>query len=204
MGVGTMSYTVWSRERLLGSTQLGYAYKPRRSRMGDFVPTELGEKLMPMATGLSPAVTELARVSRAMDGVGSNSTPLAEKRLDRLRRTTAYADYAAAEARSEALELELRGSDGTVIATEWIAIRDIQLPLSLDGDSFGDDWSSEQLGALDPQREAALEKAIEADRALIDEIQQGFDDQHDWDESADIALPRYQIHVRLAGDKSVP
>lgn len=199
-----MSYTLWSRGRLLGSTELGYAYKPHRSRMGDFVPTELGEKLMPIAAGLSPAVMELARVSRAMDRPDSNTAVPAEERLDRLRRTTEWADYAAAEAQSEALDLELRGPDGPVIATEWIGIRDTQFPLSLDGDPFSDDWSSEDFGTFDPEREAALEKAIEADRALLDEMQEGFDDQHDWDEASDSDLPRYQIHVRLINNKSVP
>lgn len=199
-----MSYTLWSRGRLLGSTDLGYKYKPHRSRMGDFVPTELGEKLMPVATGLSPAVMQLARVSRAMDRPNSSGSGPGEERLERLRRTTEYADYAAAEAQSEALDLELRGPDGSVIATEWIGIRDTQYPLSLDDDPFGDDWSSEDFGAFDPEREAALEKAIEADRALLDEMHKGFDDQHDWDEFADSDLPRYQIHVRLIDNKSVP
>ncbi|MCR4340857.1 MAG: hypothetical protein NUW01_13335 [Gemmatimonadaceae bacterium] len=172
--------------------------------MGDFVPTELGEKLMPIATGLNPTVMQLARVSRAMDRPDSNTAVSGEERLERLRRTTEYADYAAAEAQSEALDLELRGSDGSVIATEWIGIRDTQFQLSLDGDPFGDDWSSEDFGPFDPEREAALEKAIEADRALLDEMHEGFEDQHDWDESPDSDLPRYQIHVRLIDNKSVP
>lgn len=106
--------------------------------------------------------------------------------------------------RSWACSAQLRGPDGSVIATEWIAIRDTQFPLSLDGDPFDDDWSSEDFGPFHPEREAALEKAIEADRALLDEIQEGFDDQHDWDESPDSDLPRYQIHVRLIDNKSVP
>lgn len=199
-----MSYTVWSRGRLLGSTDLGYRYKPYRSRMGDFVPTELGEKVMPIATGLSPAVMHLTRVSHAMDGPDSNGPVPGEERLERLRRTTEYADYAAAEAQCEALALELRGPDGSPIATEWIGIRDTQFPVSLDDDPFGDDWSSEDCGAFDPEREAALENAIETDRALLDEMHQGFDDLHDWDESPDADLPRYQIQVRLADNNSVP
>lgn len=204
MRAKSMSYRVWSRGRLLGTTELGYAYRPHRSRMGDFVPTELGEKLMPIATGLSPAVMELARASRAMDRPDSNTSVPPAERSELLRRTTEYADYAAAEAQSEALDLELRGPGGSVIATEWIGIRDTQFPLSLDGNSFGDDWLSGDLGAFDPEREAALEKAIEADRALLDEMYEGFDDQQDWDESPDNDLHRYQIHVRLIDDRSVP
>lgn len=204
MGAMSLSYTVWSRGRLLGSTDLGYRYKPHRSRMGDFVPTELGEKLMPIATGLSPALVQLAQVSQAMDRPESSGLVPGEERLERLRRTTEWADYAAAEAQCEGLDLELRGPDGSVIATEWIGIRDTQIPLSLDDDLFGDDWSSEGPAAFDPEREAALEKAIEADRALLDEMHKDSDDQHDWDEPPDCELPRYQIHVRLIDNRSVP
>ena len=199
-----MSYTVWSWGRLLGSTDLGYRYKPYKSRMGDLVPTEAGEKLMPIATGLGPAVMHLARVSRAMPGPEPHVGRSADERLDQLRRTTEYADYAAAEAQSEGLNLELRGSDGAVIATEWIAIRDTQSPLTQDEDPFGDDWSSEEFAPYDPEREAALEKAIEADRALLHEMHEGFNATNDWGESAEDELPRYQIHVHLIDNRSVP
>lgn len=198
-----MLYTVWSRRRLLGSTELGYRYRPHRSRMGDFFPTELGEKLMPIATGLGPAGIELGRISRGMDRSDSGGTVSGE-RLDRLRRTTEYADYAAAGAQCEALDLELRSPDGRVIATEWIAMQDTQFLLSLAGEPFGDDWPSDDTGGFDPEREAALEKAMEADRALLDEIDEGFVEQHDWDECAASDLPRYQIHVRLIDNRSVP
>lgn len=189
---------------MLGSTELGYKYRPHRSRMGDFFPTGLGEKLMPIATGLSPAGIELGRVSKALDRADSDGTVSGEARLDRLRRTTEYADYAAATAQSEALDLELRGPDGSVAATEWIAITDTDFLLSLADEPFDDDGQSGLAQPFDPEKEAALEKAIEADRALLDEIQDGFDESHEWDESADSDFPRYQIHVHLVHNSSVP
>jgi hypothetical protein len=188
---------------LVGSTELGYRYRPHKSRMGDFFPTELGEKLMPAATGLSPAGIELGRISRAMDRSACDDTESGEAKLDRLRRTTEYADYAAAAARSEALDLELRGPDGSVIATEWIAIQDTEFLLSLAGEPFDDDWQSDYTQPFDPQQEAALEKAIEADRALLDEIQDGLDENHAWDDPVDSGFPRYQIHVHLVDNRSV-
>lgn len=188
----------------MGSTELGYRYRRHKSRMGDFFPTDLGEKLMPIATGLSPAGIELGRVSRSMDRSDSDGTASCETRLDRLRSTTEYADYAAAEAQSEALDLELRGPDGAVIPTEWIAITDTEFLLSLAEEPFGDDWQSDHPQAFDLEQEAELEKAIEANRALLDEIQAGFDESHDWDESADSDCPRYQIHAHLVDSRSVP
>ena len=52
-------HTVWSRGRLLGQSELG----PERSfpgmRMGDFEPSPIGERLLPVILGVSPAVKAL-------------------------------------------------------------------------------------------------------------------------------------------------
>src|SRR5262245_767188 len=108
-----MPYTLWSHDRLLGHTGLDYVRCFERHRMGDFHPTEIGEKLMPIVTGVAQATLILAR------SISSEDDPCATD-------TTEYADTAAAQAHYDALELELRGPDGSVIPTEWISVRDLE------------------------------------------------------------------------------
>jgi hypothetical protein len=89
--------------------------------MGDFEPTELGDRLMPTMTGARGAPIDVQRTNEF-----------------------AEADAAAAQVHFDSLELELRAPDGSVVATEWIDVRDTALLLSL-GDEI-----DEEIGAIDP------------------------------------------------------
>lgn len=51
-----MRYTVWSRGRQLGETDLGFAFRYNGLRCGWFHPTECGDRLLPIATAVSPAL----------------------------------------------------------------------------------------------------------------------------------------------------
>lgn len=180
-----MPYTLWSRDRLLGESELDYVRCFEKHRMGDFHPTELGEKLMPVVTGVARAVLSMAR---SRDGYASGVG------------TTEYADTAAAQTHYLALELELRGPDGSVIPTEWIDVRDTEFLQSLvddrerDEDIFGSPEDSE----FDPE----LEAAIEHDLAIIEEWHA---DDPPTDESFEApTFPRYQIQVGLENDAAIP
>src|SRR5690349_422046 len=81
-------YTLWSRGRLLGETDLGFIYRDNGFRCGWLHPTEIGERILPEAAGVAPAL----RVE-FMIGPDEN----------------AHADVLAAVDREVALELELRG-----------------------------------------------------------------------------------------------
>ena len=105
-----MHYTLWSRGRLLGETDLGFIYRENGFRCGWFHPNEIGERLMPDATGVAPAI-------RIEYMIGPDQT--------------AQADIAAASDRQEALALQLRRSDGVTIETEYISIIDTAYILSL-------------------------------------------------------------------------
>ena len=105
-----MQYTLWSRGRLLGETDLGFIYRENGHRTGWLHPTELGERLMPEATGVAPSL-------RVKWILGSDET--------------AKADVLSAVDHEEALALELRRADGVVIETEHIAIIDTHYLLSL-------------------------------------------------------------------------
>src|SRR5918911_4775108 len=112
-----MRYTLWSRGRLLGETDLGFVYRENGFRCGWFHPTAAGDRLMPAATGIGPAL-------RTESMIGPDAT--------------AHADLLSAIDRAEALELELRGPDGAVIATEHIAIIDTHYLLSLAESALAD------------------------------------------------------------------
>jgi hypothetical protein len=167
-----MGYTLWSRGRLVGETDLGFVFRPGRFRCGWLHPTASGERLMPAATGVAPAL-------RTAWMIGPDAT--------------ARADVLSAVDQEEALELELRGPDGGVIATEDIAIVDTHYLLSIaESDMDSDD------DADDAEQDADIEALLER-----------------WNEGGDLAglqlqseeeteLPRYQIQVRLVDHRSVP
>ncbi len=98
-----MSFSVMSRGRLTGHTDLGFVYREHGVRVGWFHPTEVGEKLMPMATGVASAMRE----SRE-NGRDFLTDP----------------DIASAYDHERALALELRGPNGRVIETEDIGVID--------------------------------------------------------------------------------
>ena len=141
-----MQYTLWSRGRLLGETDLGFVFRPKGFRCGWLYPTSLGERLMPAATGVAPALlTQWI--------VGPDPT--------------ARADVLSAVDHEEALELELRGPGGAAIPTEDIAIIDTHHLLSLARSRVDDDDDD----VLDPEEEAEIEALVEywAERELEDE-----------------------------------
>jgi len=184
-----------------------------KHRTSDFHPTEFGATLMPIATGVSPATIEFGRASRA-----SAADTTGAARCDALRRTTEYADVAAAHVHCESLELELRGPSGAVVPTEWIDVRDTEFLVALTRD---DALSADDLAAslcdeswpyaddeeLDPQAWLADGDDLEAleDFNALEELDD-FDADFDWepDDSSDRPFPRYQLQVMLLDDSAIP
>lgn len=117
-----MSHSVWSRGRIVGLTDLGFVYREHGVRFGWFHPNELGEKLMPAATGVAPAM----RASRE-NGTDLLKDPDVNSAIDHER----------------ALELELRGPNGKVIETKQIAIIDTHYLLAIPTPGDEDEWQTE-------------------------------------------------------------
>ncbi|HEX7942925.1 MAG TPA: hypothetical protein VF488_14025 [Gemmatimonadaceae bacterium] len=162
-----MPYTLWSRGRLLGETDLGFIYREDGLRCGWFHPTDLGDRLMPAATGVAPALrTEWA--------IGPDATT--------------RADVLSAVDHEDALELELRGPDGAVIATKSISIIDTYYLLSIPESDPGREGAPDQ---LDAEEQAEIETAL----AEWDPDGEPVDLQLPSGEDAE--FPRYQIQVRL-------
>jgi len=194
-----MTYTVWSRGRLIGHSTLGYARAAPGMRAGDFEPTELGEKLMPIITGVGPALRTLHDMVR--------HTPSAMAQADgdgvfdfssALRQTTEYADAVSIADERESLELELRDPDGVVIPTESLAVNDTEYLWARAREPVddGDRLRTGDEEPLDPELEASIAHDLEIIRSW--EFEDDWtDDDEEWREPAPFA--RYQIIVVLEG-----
>jgi len=130
-------YTLWSHGRLLGETDLGFIYRENRHRCGWLHPTEIGEKILPDAAGVAPAM-------RTEFMIGPDAT--------------LHADVLAAYDRELALELELRGPDGKRIETEDIGVRDTHYLLSIPENDCKDDEEYK----LTAEEEAEIEEFVAA------------------------------------------
>jgi hypothetical protein len=164
-----MPYTVWSKGRKLGETELGLVRIMPDARMGWFVPVAEFDGLMLIATGEQLALY-------------ADASP---------------ADLAAAHQHRESLELELRREDGSVVPTAGIGIRDMEALLAWDArkhaadpPEYWDDADDPLLG-WDEQDDSELldDFLTESEFDLVGESGDA--------RSEDVTLPRYQIHVEL-------
>jgi hypothetical protein len=132
-------YTIFSHGRALGTTDLGFVYRAGGFRSGWLHPTPLGERYLPIAAGVAPAM-------RAEYLLGPDPT---------LR-----ADVLAANDQAEALSLELRREDGVLIDTSDIGISDTEYLLSVAAaaEHENEDW---ELSADDEAEIAELVAGLE-------------------------------------------
>ena len=146
--IGGVRYTLWSRGRLLGETDLGFIYRENGYRCGWFHPNELGDRLMPAATGVAPAM-------RVAYLIGPDAN------MD--------ADVRSAADHEDALALELRMPNGAVIETESIAIVDTHYLLSIPAD----DTLGDEPFELTAEEQAEIDAIVDdwrADRDPMDEL----------------------------------
>src|SRR5688572_30121732 len=108
----TTMYTLWSRGRLLGESPLDFIRCMPKLRVGFLHPSLLGEKLLPVAGGVCAATIAYGRAARRCSSE--------EER----RHIPEYAAFLSAIDASESIRLELRGADGSVIPTRYVAVRD--------------------------------------------------------------------------------
>jgi hypothetical protein len=118
---------------MLGETDLGFVQIFANVKFGWFHPSAAGEKVMPVLTGVGPALHRLYRMERnpvraLMRGLDHH--PDGEFPRD-IRRTTAYADLVSIGAQIESMALELRGPDGKLVETDDIHIDDTEWKRSL-------------------------------------------------------------------------
>ena len=181
-------FTIWSRGRLLGDSTLGFVPVFDKHRMGWFNPTPQGLALMPLILEERRALLDYGQL--LLRGKDIDQPPL---KPEALRDTPEYADLLAAETHRDALQLELRGPDDKVIATEWIDIRDTHAPPPEPPTSDHEPDLLDECEHLSELVEEALEERLEWRKEDLT-----------LEPTGPVDLPRYQVQVMLASEWSIP
>lgn len=200
-----MNYTVSSRGRPIGVTDLGFIRLVDRSRSGWFHPNAEGHDLMPRLASCLPAM----RAYLHRDVRGADGLQIVQQRL---MRSALFGDLAESFHHIEAMELTLHHADGSLIPTELIGIQDSERLIAMaewdDGHDV-DEWSSESI-LIDPNEDLDDIDDLEDIVELGPEAYLGYP-QHDsepddaWLTDFDWpTFPRYQIHVMLIDEAAIP
>lgn len=137
-----MPYSLLSRGRLFGQSDLSYAQAAPWMRAGDFIPSELGHRLMPVILSVGPTF-------RALHDAAARAW-LAERKPSEMewpddwpasvRQSSEFADAVSLQDEIESLALALHDPEGNLVATESIWLQDSGLfigrahnPSELDG-----------------------------------------------------------------------
>jgi hypothetical protein len=104
-----MGYTLWSRGRLVGHTDLDIHTVTSTMRQGFVEPTEEGRALLADATAVWRAIAEVKRGARVRGERTPNDDALVLGAMER----------------REGLDFELRHDDGTVFECEFIRLYDL-------------------------------------------------------------------------------
>jgi len=198
-----MRYTIWSRGRLIGATDLAFACPMDECRGGWFHPNADGERIMPVISSILPALQ--AYLGRATPPAGE-IPPLPE-----LPGPAPLADLREAFHHVASLELELRDEQGALIPTSSIGIQDTHVLLELAREVMARHVLDDELLVDDDDQGGWFESWTEeeADGLLHDggnrwrDADDGFDQC--WFDAADGASgdadreERYQVFLTLAG-----
>jgi hypothetical protein len=200
-----VTYTVWSRGRLIGETDLGFTRVFKRFRSGWFHPNTESERSMSVIASVLPAM-QAYLLRDTVDAQGHSPVKPA------LHGSEQFADLAEAFQHLLSLDLELRGEDGCVVPTSDIGIQDTQqlrefFPVDLD-DIDGCDPSADDEIFEATDGDLEFDADVRSDAELIEQaLDSRFDDLvTEWtpDDLEEPPLPRYQIHVLLLEDDGIP
>jgi len=201
-----VQYTIASRGRPIGTTDLDFVRILDSNRSGWFHPNSLGETLLPDVALLLPAM----RAFVCRNGRDENGQSIVQPDF---RSSSQFADLAEAFHRIAAMELTLHHADGTLIPTAQIGIQDTEQLLE-----FGrlQALQSEPDPLIDDDEvewDLDVEPALAGDLELPSGNWQPSDDAEDdfdldeivrraYEKLAD--LPRYQVHVELVNGNAIP
>jgi hypothetical protein len=197
-------YTVWSRGRPIGETDLGFHRVIESCRSGWFHPNADGERLMPLIASVSPAMRAYLHRG-AVDAAGD---PFVQPALSR---STLFADLAESFQHLQSLELELRRDDGSIVPTSHIGIQDTEQLAELGRQDLADldDVEAEldeelfDAEAIDGELDAFMDE----DAGLLEAAWEdgGYEFPDGWRPAPfeERPLERYQVHVSLIGDDAI-
>jgi len=159
-------------EARASTTDLGFIYRPAGFRCGWLHPTPLGERYLPFAAGVAPAM-------RAEFLLGAGPT--------------LHADLLAACDQEKALELELRHTDGALIETTDIGVIDTRYLLSIADAAEHDDDEWE----LSPEEQAEIDEMVAELKADEEFTASEDDEETEWPPRISILTQRRErIHPR--------
>ena len=166
------AFTLWSKGRLIGRAKIMYFPPFPGMRVGDFEPTELGERLMSVMLGVDPAITAFYDFAlRAREEAEAKGVDLGEAEWPQsVRNSTEHADMISTRDEFDSLCLELRDDQGRRVPTDWIHMKD-----------------AEQMTAM--AREIMIEEAAAMG------IELDLDEPEPWEPKR----AKYQIQVMLEG-----
>jgi hypothetical protein len=104
-----MRYTLWSRGRLVGHTDLDVHTVTSTMRQGFIEPTDEGRTLLADATGVWRTMAEVKRAARARGGPGESDSEL----------------FMAAVQRREDLDFELHDAQGAQFECDFMRVTDL-------------------------------------------------------------------------------
>lgn len=160
-----MPYTLWSKGRLVGHTDLGFVESTPGVRFGWFHPTETGTPIVELITAPSRVLLRAAQ---------------------RGDRSSLDTELEIAGASVDALALELRDEDGSVVKTDDVGVIDTEVTLQY----------SELARVRQIADSAAVQELFSTDG--VDDFELLEFEVETEDEELE-PLPRYQIIVFLEG-----
>lgn len=203
-----LTYTLWSHGRLLGESPLDFVRCLPRLRVGDLSTTPLGLALLARVTDTrSDALFAAQKLHRAEPspeaGGGVHATP---------HYATISADLTAAGDYLDALALEVRRPDGSIVPTEQIDVTDTEFLVAFgavedepaDSPDEADTEGEEFRVSFDPDTDVDDPDDHEGDEDLFtdpDALGLGLGR---WREQPLRAFPRFQLHVTLFDDADLP
>jgi hypothetical protein len=178
------AFTLWSKKGLVGRAKIMYFPPFPGQRCGDFMPTQLGEQLMPTLLGEHSAMkTFYDFAASAHEEARSKGIRFEEEWPDSVRHSTEYADMVSARHELDSLELQLRDSTNHVVPTEWIQIKEFEEMTR----------EARQIMNLEAASLGLADEELDLEELGLDELnpdEVDFDDLESWEEPP---LPKYQI-----------
>ena len=195
---GFVEYTICSRGRPIGTSDLGFVRIDGSSRSGWFHPNAFGESVMPTVALVYPAMRAFICQDVRDDKAQSTVQP-------DFRTSAMFADLAEAYHRVGRLELTLHWPDGTLIPTSMLGIQDCEelLKFSIWRESYRVEealFEAESWYDLEPGLQESSSEWDESDDELED-----LEIDVPWAPDEDVPeFPRYQVHLLLSEVNTIP